>query len=146
MILNIEKRLFMSPIRVLLVDDSLEFLQAASHFLSSDPRIEVVGQFLYAGDALNHVQDLCPDLVLMDLAMPIINGLEATRRIKAQNRPPRVIILTMYDNKEYYSASKAAMADGFVTKSEFGVQLLPLILNMFAERLKSNVGSNEIPC
>lgn len=132
----------MSPIRVLLVDDSQEFLHAASHFLSSDPRIEVIGQFQAVGDAIGQVERLHPDLVLMDIAMPGMNGLEATRKIKEYEQPPRVIILTMYDNGEYYSASEAVNADGFVTKSEFGAVLVPLILSMFADRFKSKKGKN----
>jgi DNA-binding NarL/FixJ family response regulator len=133
----------MSPIRVLLVDDSHEFLQAAAHFLSSDPRIEVIGQFQAAEDAIHQVDRLHPDLVLMDLAMPEMNGLEATRLIKEHERPPRVIILTMYDDGEYHNATEAVKADGFVTKSEFGAVLIPLILSMFSERFKTKVDKRE---
>lgn len=129
---------YMSPIRILLVDDSLEFLQAASQFLASDPQIEVIGQFMEAGEALENVHGLNPDLVLMDLAMPDLNGLEATRLLKQQDEPPRVIILTMHDNHEYHSASQAVQADGFITKSDFGVALLPMIHSLFAERLRKN--------
>jgi DNA-binding NarL/FixJ family response regulator len=133
----------MSPIRVLLVDDSQEFLQAASHFLSADPRIEVIGQFQAAEDAIGQVDQLHPDLVLMDIALPEMSGLEATRKIKEHVPPPRVIILTMYDDSEYYNASESVMADGFVTKSEFGAVLLPLILSMFAERFKPSKGIKD---
>jgi DNA-binding NarL/FixJ family response regulator len=132
----------MSPIRVLLVDDSYEFLQAAAHFLSSDPRIEVIGKFQAAKEAIGQVETLHPDLVLMDIAMPEMNGLEATRIIKEIKQPPRVIILTMYDDGEYHNASEAVNADAFVAKSEFGAVLVPLILSMFTERFSVNKGRN----
>jgi DNA-binding NarL/FixJ family response regulator len=132
-------RQVMIPIRVLLVDDSREFLKAASAFLASDPAIEVVGKFHNAKEALEQAPKLHPDLVLMDIAMPKMNGLEATRRLKQQARPPRVIILTMYDDLEYRNASNLAAADAFMSKSEFGVDLLPLIHSMFPERQPQDI-------
>jgi DNA-binding NarL/FixJ family response regulator len=121
----------MKLIRTLLVDDSPEFLDAAGRFLASDPLIEVIGASLSGKDAINQVQINQPDLVLMDLAMPEMNGLEATRRIKLHQPAPRVIILTLHDNPEYRAASDAVQADGFIPKSEFGAELLPLIHDLF---------------
>jgi DNA-binding NarL/FixJ family response regulator len=118
------------PIRILLVDDSPGFLKSAARFLSAEPRIEVAGQALSSRDALEQVISLRPDLVLIDVAMPGMNGLEATRRIKAQSDAPQVIILTMHDNPEYRAEARIAGADGFVSKSEFGSQLLPLIYEL----------------
>jgi DNA-binding NarL/FixJ family response regulator len=123
----------MPPIHILLVDDSPEFLESAKRFLAGDPHIEIVGCVLSARDALEQVRQLHPDLVLMDLAMPEMNGLEATRQIKAQPDAPRVVILTLYDNPEYRAAAEAVRADGFVAKSDFGAQLLPLIHTLFAQ-------------
>jgi DNA-binding NarL/FixJ family response regulator len=117
----------MEPIRTLLVDDSPEFLEAAKSFLSTDPDIEIIGQANSGRGALQQVARLGPELVLMDLAMPGMNGLEATCHIKAQPGAPHVVILTLHDNPEYRALAEAAHADGFVAKSEFGVQLLPLI-------------------
>jgi len=122
---------FMRTIRILLVDDNFNFLEAAARFLASDTHIEIVGLVSSGQDALQQIEQLQPDLILMDIALPEVNGLEATRNIKAQPNPPRVIILTLYDNPEYRSASKAAKADGFIAKSELGAQLLPLIHSMF---------------
>jgi DNA-binding NarL/FixJ family response regulator len=117
----------MNPIRVLLVDDSSEFLDAVARFLSSDGRIELIGSTYSGQEVLQKVPDVRPDLILMDIAMPDMNGLELTRRIKAQPGAPRVIILTLYDNSEYRSAAGDVEADGFIAKSELGEQLLPLI-------------------
>jgi DNA-binding NarL/FixJ family response regulator len=123
----------MAYIRTLLVDDSLEFLEAAIHFLASDPNIKIVGSSISGYDAIEQVKLLKPDLVLMDLALPGMNGLETTRQIKSEEKPPRVIILTLHDNDEYRFASASAQADGFIAKSDFGSDLLPLIEYLFEE-------------
>ena len=121
----------MSLVRTLLVDDSPEFLGAAARFLATDPEIEIVGYALSARQAIEEVTRLHPDLVLMDVAMPEMNGFVATRQIKERPNPPRVIVLTLYDNDEYRAQAQAAGADGFVAKSEFGTQLLPLIHTLY---------------
>jgi len=118
--------------RVLLVDDSPEFLESASHFLTTDPQLEIVGRAYSGRGALEQVPVLKPDLVLMDLSMPEMNGLDATREIKSAPGGPRVIILTLHDNPEYRAAAEAVQADGFVAKTELGLQLLPLIQELFA--------------
>jgi DNA-binding NarL/FixJ family response regulator len=118
-------------VRILLVDDSPEFLGAAVRFLAADPQIEIVGSALSARQAIDEAARLRPDLILMDIAMPGMNGFVATRQIKEQPNPPRVIALTLYDNDEYRAQAKAAGADGFVAKSEFGTQLLPLIRTLY---------------
>lgn len=121
----------MSPIRTLLVDDSLAFLDSATRFLDGDQRLEIVGRGLSGRDALEQIPLLRPDLVLMDLAMPEMNGLEATRLIKRQPNAPCVVILTLNDSYEYRMAAAAVGADGFLTKSEFAIELLPLIDSLF---------------
>lgn len=124
----------MPPLRILLVDDSLAFLESVARFLSVHAGIEIVGRVLSGGEALEEVPRLCPDLVLMDLTMPGMNGLEATRHLKTQPIAPYVVVLTLNDSSEYRAAALAVGADGFVTKSEIGTALLPLIHSLFAER------------
>jgi len=119
------------PIRTLIVDDNPEFIEAAIRFLSLDPHIEMLASAHTGQEALEKARALSPDLVLIDLAMPGMNGLETTRQLKASENPPRVIILTLHDNLEYRQASNDVGADAFITKSEFGAQLLPLIVEMF---------------
>ncbi|WP_341530810.1 response regulator transcription factor [Nostoc sp. UHCC 0302] len=121
----------MSPLRILLVDDSFAFLESAARFLALDARLEIVGRVLSGEEALEQIPQLSPDLVLMDLAMPGMNGLEATRQIKAQSATPYVVVLTLNDGTEYQTAALAVGADGFVTKSEIGTALLPLIHSLF---------------
>jgi two-component system, chemotaxis family, chemotaxis protein CheY len=130
----------MNPIRTYLVDDSADFLTSAEQFLAADPQIQIVGRSLSGSEAVARVAVLQPDLVIMDLAMPGVNGLEATRAIKAQARPPRVIILTLYDAPEYRVAATAVGADAFLPKSEFGEQLVDLIykLNPASDQRSAN--------
>lgn len=121
----------MGSISILLVDDNPQFLEAAGHFLEKDPCLTIVGYALSGESALDQISQTRPALVLLDLAMPGMNGLEVTRRLKSQPNSPRVIILSLHDHDEYRLAAQAAEADGFVIKSEFGVQLLPTIHHLF---------------
>jgi CheY-like chemotaxis protein len=120
------------PIRVLLIDDSAEFLESAARFLATDPALAIVGRTLSGAEALEQIERLKPDLVLVDLMMPEMSGLELANLLKSWPDPPRVIILTLYGIAEYAAASETALADGWVTKSTFGAQLLPLIHTLFA--------------
>lgn len=117
----------MGKSRVLLVDDSPDFLKMVSKFFASVPEVELIGAVLTGQDAITLATELRPDLILMDLVMPKINGLEATRRIKAMPDPPIVIILTGHDTPEYRRESAGAGADGFVHKPALFVELLPLM-------------------
>ena len=117
----------MSKIRVLLVDDSPEFLKLATQFLATVQEIDPVGVALTGQDALVLAVGLQPDLILMDLVMPEMNGLDATRQIKAMPDPPIVIVLTGHDTSEYRRAAATAGADGFMYKPELFTDLLPLM-------------------
>ena len=115
------------PIRIILVDDNPEFLHAAANFLAANPQVEIVGQAASGREAVEQVTRLQPDVVIMDMVMPTMNGLKATQQIKAQAQPPYVIILTLYDDPEYRAEAQRVNADGFIPKSDFGSRLLPLI-------------------
>jgi DNA-binding NarL/FixJ family response regulator len=119
-------------IRILLVDDDPDFLRSIRQFLEVDQRTEVVGSVRSSREALEEVSRLQPDLVLMDIVMPGTSGLEATRQIKAQPGAPRVILLTLHDDKAYRDEAEDIHADGFVSKSEAGVKLLSVIYTLFA--------------
>ena len=121
----------MKTIRVLLVDDSLEFLESAASFLSRHERVEVVGRAQSGADGVRLAQDLAPDLVLIDLVMPGMNGLLATRYIKMQPHVPRVVIVSLHDNDEKPLRAVDAGADGFVSKDRFADTILTLIDTLF---------------
>lgn len=124
----------MSTITTLLVDDSTVFLDSASRFLETDERVKIVGRAASGIEALNQVARLRPDVVVIDMAMPGMSGLDATRQIKAGPDAPLVVIATMHDHAEMRAAATSANADGFVPKSRFCLELLPLIKNLFDQR------------
>jgi len=121
----------MTPIRTLVVDDNLTFLASAIELISSYPEFRVVGQAPSACEALRQIALLHPDLVLIDMIMPGVSGLEATRLIKSVERAPRVIICTLHTDKRYEEAATAVGADGFLPKSAMSKQLLPLVQALF---------------
>lgn len=116
-----------ASVRVLLVDDDQESIIATLALLSTDPRMEVIGLAQSGKDAIRMAEELQPDLVLMDLVMPGVNGLAATRLIKAQSLTTRVIILTQHDDLVYRLQAEAVNADGFISRSEIDKRLFPLI-------------------
>ena len=122
----------MLSVRILLVDDYPDFLESAARFLSTVPQVDLVGHAFSGPEAIQQSRRLRPDLVLMDLAMPDMNGLEATRQIKAQIGAPRVVILSLYDNPAYRRMATAAGADYFLNKSDLGEALVPLVHELFA--------------
>ena len=117
----------MRQVKVLLVDDAAEFLASAVDFLARDPRVQLVGQALDGREGVRLAEALAPDIVLMDLSMPEMNGLDATRQIKRELTPPRVIIVTMHDGPEYRRRAAIAGADGFICKSDFAELALATI-------------------
>ena len=118
-------------IGTLVVDDNPVFLEHLNRFLATEPAISVIGQARSGLEATEQVARLGPDLVLIDLAMPGMNGLEATVRIKAKPCPPRVIIVTLHDGPEYSQAALVAKADGFLPKGDLRSALMPMIAELF---------------
>ena len=117
----------MAKIRVLLADDSPEFVKMMSKFFVPALEIDLVGVAATGPDALKLAAELRPDLILMDLVMPDLNGLEATRQIKTMPGAPIVVMLTSHESPEYRSEAANAGADGFVSKPEIVGELLPLM-------------------
>jgi len=106
----------MKKIRVLIVDDHTLVRDGIRALLSLVADIEVVGEAANGREGLAKVAELAPDVVLMDLSMPIMGGLEATRRIRREFPRVRVLALTQYDDSEYVIPVIEAGARGFVTK------------------------------
>lgn len=117
----------MQPIRMLLVDDNPIFLDSAARFLTADADLKVVGQATSGDEAVLQVMRLRPQVVVMDVAMPGISGLEITRRVKELQDAPFVVIATMHDHSEIRVAAQSCRADGFVAKSRFCTDLPPLV-------------------
>jgi DNA-binding NarL/FixJ family response regulator len=104
-------------IRVLLADDQRLVRSGFRMILRADPELEVVGEADDGEEAVQLAEELRPDVVLMDVRMPTLDGIEATRRILAGPEPrPRVLVLTTFDLDEYVFAALRAGASGFLLK------------------------------
>lgn len=103
-------------IRVVLIDDEPLVRAGLAAIIDSDIGLEVVGEAGDGADAIDLVQRTQPDIVIMDVRMPQLNGLEATRLLVARQDPPRVLILTTFDSDDYVFEALRAGADGFVLK------------------------------
>jgi DNA-binding NarL/FixJ family response regulator len=103
-------------IRVLLVDDDPLVRSALALMIGGQADIEVIGEASNGAEGLTRCAMDRPDVVLMDIRMPVMDGLEATRQLHARPQPPRVIVLTTFDADDYVTGAIAAGADGFVLK------------------------------
>ncbi len=110
-------------IRVLIADDQQMVRQGFTVLLNTQPDIEVVGQAVHGLDAIGKVAELAPDVVLMDIRMPELGGIEATRRITAEHAHIRVLVLTTFDLDEYVYEALHAGASGFLLKDASADQL-----------------------
>lgn len=104
------------PIRVLLVDDDPLVRNALALMLGGQPDIAVVGEAGDGREAIDKVAHHRPDIVLMDIRMPVLNGLEATARLSKTSGGPAVIVLTTFHADDYVVAALGAGADGFLLK------------------------------
>jgi DNA-binding NarL/FixJ family response regulator len=107
----------MTPIRVLLVDDHALFRKGVAELLASERDLRLVGEAGDGGQALEMARDLMPDVVLMDVSMPVIDGLEATRRIKAEIPYVRIVMLTVSDGDRSLVEAVRSGAHGYVPKT-----------------------------
>lgn len=106
----------MNKIKVLLADDHALIRSGLVSLLDEDRNIEVVGQAENGREAVQLAQELKPDIVLMDISMPVMDGMEATRQIKKRNRDVKVLVLTVHENDEYLFQAFRAGAVGYMLK------------------------------
>ena len=117
----------MKPISVLLVDDNPAFLRIVTRFLQEHDDILIVGAADGGEEALALARDLQPDIVVIDLAMPGLSGLETIPRLRAVLPEVGIIALTVLDINSYWQAALAAGANDFVPKARLNTELLPAI-------------------
>ena len=119
-----------SPFKILLADDHVMFRRGVRRIIEAMDDVEVVG---VAGDGielLRLVKDLNPDLVIMDISMPNLRGLEATREIKSVESDVKVLILTMHKDREYLFHALTAGAEGYLLKEDADGELISAISTM----------------
>ncbi len=121
----------MHKIRVLVVDDHTIVRDGICALLALAGDIEVVGEAANGNEALKMVKELEPNVVLMDIAMPIMDGLEATRRICKEFPRIKVLVLTQYDDKEHVFTVIEAGASGFISKTAASSELASGIRSVY---------------
>ena len=121
----------MDKIRILLVDDHTILRSGIRSLLEDEPGLSVIGEAEDGRTAVSMACQLNPDVVIMDIAMPLLNGLEATRQIKAQCPGVRVLILTMHDNEEYIRQVLEAGAMGYILKDAAARELISAIRSVY---------------
>lgn len=106
------------PIRVVVADDHTVVREGIRRVLEDDPDVTVVGEAATGGEALTIIEDSRPDVVLLDLGLPDITGLDVVRRLRKAGTRPRVLVLSMHDDDEYVLRAVRAGVDGYLLKDE----------------------------
>jgi DNA-binding NarL/FixJ family response regulator len=119
-------------IRVLLADDHTLLRSGIKALLEDEPDMAVVGEAEDGREAVKLAHTLRPNLVLMDIAMPLLNGLEATRQIKREHPEIKVLVLTMYDHEEYFRQVLEAGASGYIIKRAAANELVAAIRAVYS--------------
>ena len=118
------------PVRVLIVDDEPLFVEVVEALLAFDERIDVIGTAKDGLEAVDLATTLSPDVTLMDISMPFVDGIEATRRIREHLPTACVLMLTGSDITAEIDRSRQAGAAGYLTKDRVGPQLVEAILDL----------------
>jgi two-component system response regulator NreC len=117
----------MNPIKILLVDDHDVVRTGLRSFLGGQADVQVVAEARNGEDALLRAEELKPDLVIMDITMPGMDGLEATRKLKARQPECLVLALTVHEDKQYFMEMLSAGASGYITKQAAADDLMAAI-------------------
>ena len=120
------------PIRVLIADDHRLFAEALEAILDSEPEIEVVGRARNGEEAVAQTFELKPDVILMDIAMPVVDGVEATKQIRKKLKRACVLMLTGSNSRSDVARAREAGAAGYVTKDRIAAQLIDAIRELAA--------------
>jgi DNA-binding NarL/FixJ family response regulator len=116
-----------SKIRILIADDHTLLRNGICALLEDEPDIVIVGEASDGREAVRLAGQFKPNVVLMDIAMPLLNGLEATRQIKREHPEINVLVLTMYDNEEYFREMLEVGASGYIIKRAAASELVSAI-------------------
>jgi len=114
--LFVEQGASLGPVRIVLVDDSADFLEALYAMLEPFSSLEIIGTGSSGAEAVDLVMNLHPDLVLMDVNMPEVNGIDAARTIAHSSPHTRILLMSSDDSLEMRERCRRSMADGFIAK------------------------------
>jgi len=118
----------LTPVRVLIVDDHRLFAEALEAVLSSEARIEVVGRASDGGEAVELARTLRPDVVTLDISMPVLDGFEAAAEMERLQRPPAVLMLTGSNSSDDVDRARRAGAKAYITKDAISARVVDAIL------------------
>lgn len=113
-----------NKMRILIVDDHAIVREGFRTLLEAEPDIDVVGEATNGEEAVQKTEELQPDIVLMDITMPVMNGLEATYQIKRRNPNVKILVLTMHEGDEYFFKFLDAGASGYFIKGGSSSELI----------------------
>ena len=149
----------MGKIKLLLADDHAVLRAGLRALLNSQPDMEVIAEAADGEEAIRKSVELTPDIVIMDISMPILTGLEATKEIKKRNPAVKVLVLTVHEDESYLHRMLRAGASGYIPKKAADTELLAAIRATYQEehfihssmtaglvsemRLKEMIGGNE---
>jgi len=117
-----------TPVRVLIADDHRLFAEALEAVLSSEERIDVVGRASDGGEAVDLARRLQPDLVLLDISMPVLDGFEAAAELDRLEDPPAILMLTGSSSPDDVDRARRAGVKGYITKDAIAASLVDAIL------------------
>ena len=121
----------MDKIKILIVDDNFRFIKSAIGFISLNTDLDVIGGAISGDVAMDMIHENKPDLVLLDLSLPNESGIDILKNIIAPPDHPKVVVVSIEEDKFYKDLSLNSGADGYVSKSEFGEKIIPLIHCLF---------------
>jgi DNA-binding NarL/FixJ family response regulator len=116
-----------TPLRILVVDDFAEWRVRVRSMLQARPEWQVIGEACDGLEAVQRTSELQPDIVLLDIGMPILNGIEAAKRIRQDSPGSRIIFVTQESDADIRTAALATGADGYLLKANAMSELLPAL-------------------
>lgn len=120
-------------IRVIVVDDSEVVRRGICQILRSESDIEIIGEAADGADAVRKAQEHKPDIVLLDITMPVMDGFDAARRIKHELPSTLILMVSQFDSAPYAREAVAAGASEYIMKSNAATELIPALRRIYSE-------------
>lgn len=133
----------MHKIRLLIVDDHAVLRAGIRHILQRTPDIHVVGEACNGAEALQMVASLAPDVMLLDMEMPVMNGIEVARKLHAEGSPVHILVLSAYNDRPYIHELLKNGVAGYITKDEAPRKIVEAIRKVSGEN--PDRGSQQSP-
>lgn len=133
----------MNKIRIVIADDHAVLRSGLKAMLNYSPQFEVVGEAANGLEALKLLEECHPDVIILDISMPGMNGTECIKEIRYRGIPCRILVLTMYDDEEYVREVMRAGADGYVLKKAADTDLMEGIVKVYSGRKYLNESLSE---